>query len=438
MTYEVGYSFFMSMGDEPEMTLGVVASERIEVADEILDLAPEQAIVPLTMRVWEHPHDRDATLALGLCLMHASDVVRGCDVICNLARRLIFQGRVLEAVFVVHQGLGQSPKHPALQDMLRRIHSITVEVKLGEFEAEHPVTEEKPKGLNLDLLNAAAPHERHEIARQTVASYQVPGDPMIPLPVPLLSELNESNFVLMVDHLQYRRVPDGRVILEEGDKRDSIVVVVNGHMNVSRGGKQLGKVGPGIVLGESGLLTRETLPVSVHAHHDTEYFELTRLAVRDMARSNTRVVTQLQSSFYKQIRGNVLNTAPLFELFEDFAQYVLIEDFEMAHFDADDVLVAAGQQDAPLFVIASGSVELRVVQDGCDPIVLHTATINESLGATSHPCHHEIQVVAVACSRVTVLKLAVSKVNELFSEHPRALAYLSDLAASRLALAHQD
>ena len=96
--------------------------------------------------------------------------------------------------------------------MLRRIHSITAEVKRGEFEAEHPVTEEKPEDITLERLQSLPNEERHELARRLVASYRVAGDPMIPLPVPLLSELNESNFVMMVDHLQYRRVPDKRVI----------------------------------------------------------------------------------------------------------------------------------------------------------------------------------------------------------------------------------
>ncbi|MBT6488353.1 MAG: cyclic nucleotide-binding domain-containing protein [Deltaproteobacteria bacterium] len=428
----MGYSSDMVEGDEAQLNLGVIASERIEIPDEILDMLPEDAISPLTFHIANNPGDRDATLGLGLCLFQAEDVLRGCDVICNLARRLIYQGRVLEAVFVVHQGLRQSPKHPTLQDMLRRIHSITVEVKRGEFEAEHPMTEEAPEDVTLEALKAAQPQDRHEIARRLVASYRVPGDPMIPLPVPLLSELNESNFVMMVDHLQYRRVPDQRVILEEGDKRDSIVVVVNGHMNVSRGGKHLGKVGPGIVLGESGLLTRETLPVSVHAHHETEYFELTRLAVRDMARTNTRIVTQLQSSFYKQIRGNILNTAPLFELFEDYAQYILIEEFEIAHFDPGAVIVEPGNASAPLYIVASGSVELRVVADEADPVIFEVAIINESLGAISHPVNGA-QVDAVARSRVTVLKLDAEKFEGLFADHPKAREYLENLAKRRLA-----
>ena len=169
----------MVEGDEAQLNLGVIASERIEIPDEILDMLPEDAISPLTFHIANNPGDRDATLGLGLCLFQAEDVLRGCDVICNLARRLIYQGRVLEAVFVVHQGLRQSPKHPTLQDMLRRIHSITVEVKRGEFEAEHPMTEEAPEDVTLEALKAAQPQDRHEIARRLVASCRVPGDPMM-------------------------------------------------------------------------------------------------------------------------------------------------------------------------------------------------------------------------------------------------------------------
>ena len=89
-------------------------------------------------------------------------------------------------------------------------------------------------------------------------------------------------FLMVVSLLQYNRVAKGVSILEEGVRQESIIIVVSGHVDVSRKGQHLAKVGPGIVLGESGILTRDTLPVSAIAHEEAEYFELTRLAVRDM------------------------------------------------------------------------------------------------------------------------------------------------------------
>ncbi len=77
VTSEVRYSFVMSEGEEPQLNLGLIASERIEVAEDILDMLPEAAISPLACHIAENPGDRDATLALGLCLFHASDVLRG-------------------------------------------------------------------------------------------------------------------------------------------------------------------------------------------------------------------------------------------------------------------------------------------------------------------------------------------------------------------------
>ena len=112
MTSEVRYSFAMSEAEEPQLNLGLIASERIEVSEEILDMLPEEAISPLTCLIAENPGDRDATLALGLCLFHASDVLRGCDVVCNLARRLIYQGRVLKQSLWFTRGCGS---HQSIQ-----------------------------------------------------------------------------------------------------------------------------------------------------------------------------------------------------------------------------------------------------------------------------------------------------------------------------------
>ena len=436
--YNLGNSEESMIGGEVE-SVALLLSERSHLDDELLRLSPLDAIAALIAEVRQNPSNRDALFALGLCAIEVGQENSGANILVWVTRRLIFHGRLLEGLLMVQQGLDLAPENPPLKDMLLRIHAMTLEINQGSFHPQRGVPGEAPSDAELepDAINALPVKERCELASKFVESLIIEGDPMIPLPVPLLSELKENSFVMMVRYLQYRRVEKGRCLLEEGDKRDSIIIVVSGHINVSQNGQHLQKVGPGIVLGESGLLTRETRPVSAHAHEEAEYFELTRLAVREMARANTRIVMQLQNSFNKQIRGNILNTAPLFKLFEDFAEYMLIEDFKTQHFDRDQIIIEPGETRAPLMIVASGTVDLLTPGPGGELVLVERDDINTTVGSLSHPCEEGVPVTARARTRVTALTMTPEQMDAVLGDHPRAKAYLEELSGRRFELAKE-
>ena len=426
------------IGGEIE-SVALLLSERSHLDEELLRLSPLEAIGALLAEVRQDPTNRDALFALGLCVIEVGQETAGASILVWLARRLIYQGRLLEGLLMVQQGLDLAPENPLLKDMLLRIHAMTLEINQGSFHPQRgqPAPCPDEGELQPEAIAAMEVPERCELASRFVESLQIEGDPMIPLPVPLLSELKDNSFVMMVRYLQYRRVEKGRCILEEGDKRDSIIIVVSGHVNVSQNGQHLQKVGPGIVLGESGLLTRETRPVSAQAHEEVVYFELTRLAVREMARANTRIVMQLQNSFNKQIRGNILNTAPLFKLFEDFAEYMLIEDFKTQHFEREAIIIEPDQSEAPLMIVASGTVDLLTPGPDGELVLVERDDINTTVGSISHPCVDGFPLTARARTRVTALTMSVEQMQSVLSEHPRAKAYLEDLAKRRAELTRQ-
>lgn len=409
-----------------------ITSQRIALNDEWLDLSLNETIPVLISHLDSQPNHRDCTLVLGLTFLAQGDIENGASVLVCLVDRLIFQGRILEAIFILHQGLGLQPEAEALTERLKKIHKITQELKEGAFEATRPVAGPAPAVFDEIVFSGLSVEQQRDYGTQLVLSADCLGDPSIPLPVPLLSELKEGIFLMMVSLLQYNRVAKGESILEEGVRQESIIIVVSGHVEVSRKGQHLAKVGPGIVLGESGILTRDTLPVSAIAHEEAEYFELTRLAVRDMARANTKVVTQLQESFGKQIRGNILNTASLFQLFEDFAQYLLIDQFEFVHFDPGEVIVDSSETLAPLYLIASGSVEMQAQNEGGAAISFACESFNGVLGAQSHPYQTSPAVRAVARSRVTLLRLSVEKCKTEINQHSRVVEYLTELGKKRV------
>ena len=60
----------------------------------------------------------------------------------------------------------------------------------------------------------------------------------------------------------------GEVLLEEGDRPDSFIVVVEGQAQIERDGAVVGEVGPGALLGEVGLVLDRDRNASVRARTD--------------------------------------------------------------------------------------------------------------------------------------------------------------------------
>ena len=166
-----------------------ITSERIDLKDEWLDLSLNEAIPVLVSHLVSQPNHRDCSLVLGLTFLAQGDVEKGCSVLVCLADRLIFQGRILEAIFVLHQGLGLQPEAAALTDLLRKIHKITQDLKEGVFEPARPLAGPVPAVFDAEIISGLSVQQQRDYATQLVMSADCLGDPSIPLPVPLLSEL---------------------------------------------------------------------------------------------------------------------------------------------------------------------------------------------------------------------------------------------------------
>jgi CRP-like cAMP-binding protein len=83
--------------------------------------------------------------------------------------------------------------------------------------------------------------------------------------VQLFSTLNERELRLLSKVANELRVPDGRVLVQEGTRGRELSIVLEGQAVVRRGGRRVAMLGPGQYFGELSLLERGRRPTTIVA-----------------------------------------------------------------------------------------------------------------------------------------------------------------------------
>ncbi len=81
----------------------------------------------------------------------------------------------------------------------------------------------------------------------------------------LFPGLRPRELLKLADQGEWRALPAGARVLEEGAERGELLALVSGKVRVERGGEILAKLGPGHLLGEMSFLTGEALSATVIA-----------------------------------------------------------------------------------------------------------------------------------------------------------------------------
>ena len=76
--------------------------------------------------------------------------------------------------------------------------------------------------------------------------------------------------------------PAGQVLIREGATAGSLFLILSGRISVGRGGKRLGELGPGEVLGELAMLGQGTRGASAIVEEDARLLVVPATAVREL------------------------------------------------------------------------------------------------------------------------------------------------------------
>jgi CRP-like cAMP-binding protein len=121
--------------------------------------------------------------------------------------------------------------------------------------------------------------------------------------VELMSSLGPdqmASIAMIATEVEY---PPGRAILEEGKPVDALYVVVDGSVELTRGGESLDAAGPNSVLGVWALLDENDQTVlAATAHEDTRLLRIGREEFYDLLADNSDITAGILSTLAKRFR----------------------------------------------------------------------------------------------------------------------------------------
>jgi len=101
--------------------------------------------------------------------------------------------------------------------------------------------------------------------------------------IPLFSSLSDAEARRLATFATETSVAEGQILMKQGDYSTELIAIEEGHADVLRDGKKLASVGPGDLIGEMGLLSRELRTASVIATSPMRVFKLTHWEVARMS-----------------------------------------------------------------------------------------------------------------------------------------------------------
>lgn len=124
--------------------------------------------------------------------------------------------------------------------------------------------------------------------------------------LPYFSDLPDALLEKVCGETHQIDIPQGTVIIEEGSDSEEMYIVVDGQLVVTKqtGGKsvELGRIGPGDVVGEIALLDEAPRTATVSAMVDTHAIRVPVTAFEDLL-SDSRVVRRMFRTVTSRLRG---------------------------------------------------------------------------------------------------------------------------------------
>jgi CRP/FNR family cyclic AMP-dependent transcriptional regulator len=101
--------------------------------------------------------------------------------------------------------------------------------------------------------------------------------------IPIFSQLSDEEAHRLAAFATETSVAEGQILMKEGDYSTELIAIEEGTADVIMGEKKIASLGPGDLIGEMGLLTREPRNADVIATSPMRVIKLTHWEIRRMS-----------------------------------------------------------------------------------------------------------------------------------------------------------
>jgi len=309
-------------------------------------------------------------------------------------------------------------------------------------ESEQPAQEEAPPSGEDQPIAIGDGDEQVEAGGEgTEATGEQPAEepePETSAEFLLFSNLSPEEFTKIYEKLRSVKIPNGVRICREGESGDSIFIIAQGEVEITKRNEQgeerlLARLGPGSFFGEFGYFTDSNRHASVEAVGDVELLEIEK-AEMDQIIASYPPVKEVMLKFYKErVLENLLVMSPLTAILSVDDRAKLISKFQFQEFKQGESIVNEGDPGDAMFLIKSGRAEVTTI-DPKDRRKLTLARLGsgEFFGEVSLIKNKPRTATITALTPMELLVINRESLDELTREHPEMVSLLEQTIEKRV------
>jgi CRP-like cAMP-binding protein len=111
--------------------------------------------------------------------------------------------------------------------------------------------------------------------------------------IPLFSGLSEEEAKRLSAFASETSIAEGQILMKEGDYSTELIAIEEGTAEVLKAGQHIASLGPGDLIGEMGLLSREPRNADVVATSPMRVMKLTHWEIRRMSKETVGKIEQV-------------------------------------------------------------------------------------------------------------------------------------------------
>ncbi|MBV9916702.1 MAG: cyclic nucleotide-binding domain-containing protein [Solirubrobacterales bacterium] len=111
--------------------------------------------------------------------------------------------------------------------------------------------------------------------------------------IPLFSQLSDAEAHRLSAFATETSLAEGQIMMKQGDYSTELIAIEEGTADVLRDGQRIASLGPGDLIGEMGLLSREPRNADVVATSPMRVIKLTHWEIRRMSEDTIERIQQI-------------------------------------------------------------------------------------------------------------------------------------------------
>jgi len=122
--------------------------------------------------------------------------------------------------------------------------------------------------------------------------------------VPLFAAVSKHDLEFVASRVDEVSLKPGQTLITEGQPTEAFFILESGHVQVTRGGKSVARLGPGEFFGEIGMLDRGPATATVITDGPVEAMVLSHTQFRDAIKANDNLALQVIAAMAKRLRAD--------------------------------------------------------------------------------------------------------------------------------------